>query len=303
MTLGEAFDSFIKFKRRQGLSDASIYCYKSFIVPFLEFVGQSVELSSIEEKTLHEYIDGLFDRDLSKATRSTYVRHLKCFLNWIKKYEGIDLYTNRIIVPKANKKVVHIYENEEIFLIFNTIQAESDWMTARNRAMIALMLDSGLRRGEVCDLLTKNVNFKKSLLKVCGKGDKERFVPLGNLAANYMQEYGRLCPFHEKYFFVSRRGEPVSRNAIKQLMQKLSEKLPFEFSAHKLRHNFATNYLLNQYEQDGKMDIYKLMIILGHEDVKTTNRYLHFAMQIIASKENISHLDKVFADKSRVSGL
>lgn len=140
-------------------------------------------------------------------------------------------------------------------------------------------------------------------MKVRGKGDKKRFVPLGGLAARYMQEYRNLCPFHEKYFFVSRRGESVSRNAIKQLMQKLSEKLPFEFSAHKLRHNFATNYLLDQYEKDGKMDIYKLMIIMGHEDIKTTNRYLHYAMQVIASRENISHLDKVFSDKSRVSGF
>lgn len=303
MTIAETFDDFIKFKKRQGLSPVSISCYVSFVSYFLDFIGRDTELTDITENQILSYIDGLFERDLSKSTRSTYVRHLKCFLNWIRRYKGVDLFTDRIIVPKANKKVVHIYEDEEIFLIFDSIHAENEWITARNRAMIALMLDSGLRRGEVCDLLTKNIYFQKSFMKVRGKGDKERFVPLGRLASQYMLEYAKLCPFHEKYFFVSRRGEPVSRNAIKQLMQKLSEKLPFEFSAHKLRHNFATNYLLDQYDKDGKMDIYKLMIILGHEDVKTTNRYLHYANQVIASRENISHLDKVFADKSRVSGF
>lgn len=302
MTLGQAFDSFIRFKRRQGLSEASICCYRSFVAPFLDFAGRDEELACIEEKVLQEYIDGLFDRDISKATRSTYVRHLKCFLNWIKKYEGIDLYTARIIVPKANKKILRIYSDADIALIFATITAENDWLTARNRAMIAVMLDSGLRQGEVCDLLANDVFFNKSVLKVCGKGDKERFVPLGRIASKYMLEYLQICPFHERYFFVSRRGGQVSRDAVKHLVWKLAQKLPFEFSSHKLRHNFATNYCLDQYEMYGIVDIYKLMILMGHEDVKTTNRYLHIANQLIASRENISHMDRVFADKSRVSG-
>lgn len=303
MTLNDAFDSFIRFKRRQGLSDASIRCYKSFVAPFLDFVGHSVKLTDIEEKTLQKYIDGLYDRAISKSTRSTYVRHLKCFLNWIKKYEGIDLYTSRIIVPKANKKILRIYSDDDISLIFSSITAENDWLTARNRAMIAVMLDSGLRQGEVCDLLTCDIFFDKSILKVCGKGDKERFVPLGHIASKYMIEYQQICPFNERHFFVSRRGGQVSRDAVKHLIWKLAQKLPFEFSSHKLRHNFATNYCLDQYEMYGIVDIYKLMILMGHEDVKTTNRYLHIANQIIASRENISHMDRIFTDKSRASGF
>ncbi len=301
MTLGCAFEQFIDFKRLQGLAETSIHCYLSFVSPFLEMVGLERELSSITENDIHLYISSLFEREISKSTRATYVRHLKCFLNWIKKYLDIDLYTNRIIVPKSNKKILRIYDDNDIALIFQTITAENDWLTARNCAMVALMLDSGLRQGEVCDLLTVNVYFDKSLLKVCGKGDKERIVPLGKIATYYMMQYKNLCPYDSEYFFVSRHGDAVTRDAVKHFMWKLAQKLPFEFSSHKLRHNFATNYCIDQYEKHGFVDIYKLMILMGHEDVKTTNRYLHIANQIIVSRESVSHIDKIFQKNQGVS--
>ena len=84
--------------------------------------------------------------------------------------------------------------------------------------------------------------------------------------------------------------------AIKFLMQKISNDLDFTFSSHKLRHNFATNYCLDEYEKRGVVDIYKLMVLLGHEDIKTTRRYLYLANQIIASNSNVSHLDKIFLE-------
>lgn len=296
MTLDEAFDKFIEFKQRQGLSGISVHDYVSFIAPFVAQIGGWMELPDIREEQVFKYIDGLYTQDISKATRATYIRNIKVFLNWVKKYEGIDIYTSRIMVPKSNKKILRIYSDDDIRLIFRTIHAESDWLTARNRAMVAVMLDSGLRQGEVCDLLTKDVYFEKSMLKVCGKGDKECFVPLGSIAARYMKEYRFLCPFQEKYFFVSRRGEQVTRDSVKHFMYKLAQVLPFEFSSHKLRHNFATNYCLDQYEKYGRIDIFRLMILMGHEDVKTTNRYLHIANEIIASRENVSHIDRIFAD-------
>ena len=77
-------------------------------------------------------------------------------------------------------------------------------------------------------------------------------------------------------------------------MWKLAQKLPFEFSSHKLRHNFATNYCIDQYKKHGFVDIYKLMILMGHKDVKTTN-------QIIVSRESVSHIDKIFQELQGVS--
>lgn len=302
MTIKEAFDKFIRHCKRKGLADKSLLNYIEFINPFLVHMGNDTELETIKEEDINTYIDTLYSRIISKATRATYIRNMKVFLNYVKKYEGVDLYTSRIIVPKANKKILRIYEDDDIRLIFQTIHAENDWLTARNRAMVALMLDSGLRQGEVCDLLSCNVFWSKSRIKVCGKGDKERFVPLGNISSHFMKDYLSLCPYREKYFFVSRRGGKVSRDSVKHFVFRLSQELPFEFSCHKLRHNFATNYCLDQYEKAGRVDIFRLMILMGHEDVKTTERYLHIANEIIASRENISHIDMIFADKFKASG-
>jgi site-specific recombinase XerD len=301
MMLQDTFDQFIDFKRLQGLAETSLNCYRSFVSPFLDMTGHTKEITAITEEDIHKYISSLFEREISKSTRATYVRHLKCFLNWIKKYLDIDLFTNRIIVPKSNKKVLRIYDDDDIALIFRTISAENEWLTARNCAIVALMLDSGLRQGEVCDLLTENIYFHKAMLKVRGKGDKERIVPLGKIAMLYMKKYSELCPFHSEYFFLSRRGEVITRDSVKHLMWKLAQKLPFEFSSHKLRHNFATNYCIDQYEKHGFVDIYKLMILMGHEDVKTTNRYLHIANQIIVSRESVSHIDRIFQQIQGVS--
>ncbi len=132
----------------------------------------------------------------------------------------------------------------------------------------------------------------------CSRAGKERTVPLGSLAKGYMKEYLSLCPFPSEMVFVSRRGCPLTCNAVKLLVSRLSSELPFEFSSHRLRHNFATNYCIDQYEERGQVDIYRLMILLGHEDIETTKRYLHHANEIIGARGCISHLDKIYGEKN-----
>lgn len=144
-----------------------------------------------------------------------------------------------------------------------------------------------------CSILRANINFQSCTMKICGKGNKERIVPFGNITNHYIALYNDLCPYQSEYLLVARHGENLTPNAVKLFMSKIAKSLPFPFSSHKLRHNFATNYCINQYEHNGKVDIYSLMLLMGHEDVETTQRYLHFAQQIIATKLSISHLDKI----------
>ncbi|MCI8403065.1 MAG: phage integrase family protein [Lachnospiraceae bacterium] len=117
---------------------------------------------------------------------------------------------------------------------------------------------------------------------------------MGSRTRFFISEYLRLCPFpldELPFLFVSASGFHLSRNAVKLMIRKTASSLPFDLSSHKLRHNFATNYCVDQMEQSGRVDIYRLMYIMGHEDIKTTNRYLHFACEILAGKGHISHLD------------
>lgn len=199
-----------------------------------------------------------------------------------------------IHIPRMPKKTLLLYSPEDIQTIFDAVEATPSWLVARNKAIIALMLDSGLRQSEVVGLTLDNVDFIQTRIKVTGKGAKDRLVPLGKYSADLLREYLSVRPFELPAVFVSVHGSPITCGAIKSMTGDLQKQLPFEFSSHKLRHNFATNYLVNQYTQTGQMDVYALMAIMGHEDTMTTQRYLHEAQSIIASAHCISHLDLVF---------
>lgn len=294
MTLFFALQDFINYCIIKGLQERTVDNYDRFINKFINYIG-NIAVDTLSYDKVSDYIMYLHKQDLSKATVATYVRHLKVFIRYLEDEKRISEISNKIKVPKQSKKLVEIYSSDEIRIIFNNITIEPAWLRYRNCAIIALMLDSGLRLNEVTTIDYADYNKESAILKVKGKGDKERLVPVGKLARYYINKYNNGCPLHDEAMFINRLGFRISRNAIKLMISKLTKQLPFTFSAHKLRHNFATNYCINQYEEYGHVDIYKLMILLGHEDIKTTRRYLHLANQIIVAKSNISHLDKVFS--------
>ena len=293
MTMQDAFDSFIFSRRLSALSPKTISDYQDVIRPFVAFIGPEKPLEALSRENIQEYISKLLRRPLSKASKASYIRQVKIFLRWIEEEYELSLGAKKLKVPKSPRREVRIYTPDEVDMIFQAIQAESPWITARNRAIVALMYDSGLRQSEVCNILRMRISFSDARLIVRGKGDKERTVPMGKLTIQYIQEYLSLRPFSHERLFVNRRGGPLSGNAVKLMVSKLADCLPFELSSHKLRHNFATNYCVDHLEQDGHVDIYKLMYIMGHEDIKTTQIYLHFAYEILACRGNISHLDRV----------
>lgn len=293
MTVHEAFENFIYSRHLKGLSDKTIESYRLLTVRFIVHIGAETEMESIMQEDIERFVDSLYGQSLSVASVGSYIRNTRIFLLWYEKKHDVQYLSADISIPRTPKKLVHLYTPDEITLIFQTVDTCSLWLDARNRAMIALMLDSGLRQGEICSLKVDNLFFDSSRMKVCGKGNKERFVPLGNLSMRFLQKYLNLRPYDSKYVFVSYHGDSLSCNAVKSMTGDMQKRLPFEFSSHRLRHNFATNYLVNQYDACGHMDIYQLMAIMGHEDTVTTQRYLHEAKNIIASRSCISHLDKV----------
>lgn len=295
MTLTEAYENFILSRQLADLSPKTITNYEEVLTPFINALGTYLEVEQLTQELINRYIAKLLKKPLSKASKATYIRHLKVFLKWIQGNYTVVYDYEQIKVPKCPKKNVKIYTNDELFKIIDNVHSESEWLTYRNKCILALMYDSGIRQSEVCNLQRRCISYQERRMTVYGKGNKERTVPLGNLAYYFMQQYFDSCPYNSDRVFVNRHGEPLTCNAVKLLVSKLSKELKFELSSHKLRHNFATNYCIDQYEKFGQVDIYRLMIIMGHEDVETTRRYLHHANEIIGCKNNISHLDKIFS--------
>lgn len=293
MTIENALNKYITKKQLAGLADKSIHNYKMFISFFVRFIGEDTPVTALTPDMVDSYLDYQVQRPLSKATLATYIRNAKIFLQWIERTYNVSVDASEIVVPKTPKTAPRIYSNEDIRLIFSAITCENEWLRLRNCAMVALMLDSGLRQSEVCHLKHCDVDFNSNILRVHGKGGKERLVPLGTFSKQFILDYLNICPYESKYLFVARHDGAVTNNTLKLAIRKIAKKLPFEFSCHKLRHNFATNYCIDQYEECGRVDIYSLMAIMGHENIETTEGYLHFAMQVLASKQHVSHLDKI----------
>lgn len=291
--MNAAFENFILSRKLMDLSPKTIIAYTDFIRPFVAFIGPEKELMQVTQNDISHYIQTLLERPISRSTRATYIRHVKIFLKWSEREYEVSYKSKVIKVPKSPKKNVKLYSDDELCMIFDSISADEPWIILRNRCIVALMYDSGLRQSEICNLKYSSISFSQNYMTVLGKGNKERTVSLGILAKEFLNRYRELCPFISDTVFVTRTGNPITCNTIKLMVSKLAKKLPFELSSHKLRHNFATNYCLDQYEQTGQIDIYKLKYLMGHENIETTERYLHFAYEIIASRNSISHLDKM----------
>lgn len=291
MTINKVFDHFITSRKLADLSKKTISAYIQFVMPFLYFIGLETEFETITQYDISKYLEHVVERDLSRATKATYIRHLKIFLRWAQGTYNTQYNAKEIKIPKSPKRNVRIYSADEIAIIFDNISTESEWLTIRNKIIVALMYDSGLRQSEVCGISWNKISFQSNTLIVRGKGDKERTVPLGISTKQLLMEYKRICPYSSEKVLLDRRGKPITNNTVKLMITKLASKLPFELSSHKLRHNFATNYCIDQYEKHGQVDIYQLMYLMGHEEIETTERYLHFAQEIIASRHCISHLD------------
>ena len=314
MTVQNVFDNFITSRYTKGCSDKTLDSYINLTRPFLSFLGSDFDIENLAQEHIQNFINHLFSLErqgkLSRASSGSYIRNAKIFLRWyyevcqdIEPPVPVHYRLSAIHIPRMPKKMIRLYSPEDIQTIFNSVEASPAWLISRNKAMIALMLDSGLRQSEVAGLILDNIDFVRTRLKVTGKGAKDRFVPLGKYSIHLLEEYLSVRPFDSSIVFVSIHGSPITCGAIKSMTGDLQRRLPFEFSSHKLRHNFATNFLINQYTETGQMDIYALMAILGHEDTLTTQRYLHEAQSIIASAHCISHLDKIFETEKKTENL
>ena len=231
-------------------------------------------------------------RNVSKNTVATYLRDLRVFLRYMDKEYHTDL-AQAIVFPRTSRRLVTIYTVDEIKLLYASLPQNK--LIARNNLIISLMLDCGLRRQEVCDLLLPDIDFNRHIMKVVGKGAKMRYVPFGRTTEKQMRLYLFERPKTEyDLLLLNRWGRPMQVDVIKMLFQRIKENSGLDVSAHKLRHNFATNYLVHQILTTGSTDLLQLQIIMGHADSETTAIYLHLANEFIALANSYSFLDDNF---------
>ncbi len=265
-----AVDEFMIEQRIRGNSERTLEFYKYVFVKFRRFCD-CVYVSDITLPLCKRYLLYLMECGINSVTVQSYVRGFRAFLSWLYAMGyHVNNLSNDFRLPKAHRAVINILTRSEIELLLSQFD-KGTFHGSRNRCICLLMLDSGLRCGEVVSLSTDRLHLDERYLIVDGKCDKERIVPLSSLVVVELVEYIEIKPSC-KSFFCTAEGSPITVDTVKDFFRDLKRVEGLErIYPHLLRHTFATMYL----ENGG--NIYNLQNILGHTSLEMVKRYLHMS--------------------------
>lgn len=309
--LDELIDYYETCNRAEGKSPKTLSWYSANLRHFCIYLRSRHipdEINNIDIKLLREYILYLFKRNcyqdhpytpvklrpLSNTTIHGHVRTLRAFFNWLIKEEFIrENPTTSLKPPKLGQKVITILSDEEIKTVINTFNPKQP-SDARNQAIFMLLIDTGLRIGEAIRLKMHDLHLSEGILKVMGKGKKERFVPIGNNSQKVIQRYlfrYRPKPINQDsgYLFLSSEGTPLTENGVKLMFARLAHRSGIQrIHAHLCRHTFATKFLING------GDVFTLQQILGHSTLDMVKHYVNLTSNHVALQHRrFSPLDRM----------
>lgn len=286
------YKNYLKIER--GLSKNSIDNYVldvEKLIRFLEENKYSVSPIYIEKESIQEFIYHI-SKQVNARSQSRIISGLRSFFNYLvfedyRETNPLDL----IESPKIGRKLPDTLSTSEIDKLISAIDL-SNAQGERNRAMLELLYSCGLRVTELVTLKLSDLFFHEGFIKVTGKGDKQRFVPIGNQTIKYINIYKNEIRNHLKIeneykdtLFLNRRGKQLTRAMIFTIIKQLAEKIDLNknISPHTFRHSFATHLLENG------ADLRAIQLMLGHESITTTEIYMHVDRKHLSEVINKFH--------------
>ena len=269
----EDFRNYLRIER--GMSPNTVASYGRDVRGMLEaFKGYLPK--EIKTENLERYLSGRISSGLSKRSQARLLSSLRAFFNWcIEEGDVKENPCDRIEAPKLGKYLPAVLSVEEVDAIISSV----DTRTAtglRNRAILEVLYGCGLRVSECTGLLLSHIHFDEGYVDVVGKGDKQRVIPLGEMAADAVRNYLPVRPepaarTFEDILFLNKSGRPLSRVSIFNLVKEraMAAGIQKEISPHTFRHSFATHLI------EGGADLRIVQEMLGHESTPTTEIYTH----------------------------
>ena len=259
----------------KGLSKNTVSSYKNDISSFSSWCDKEhLDRLKITDLNLNNYISNLFSIGLKSSSINRKISSIKHFYLFLLKKKVIkNSPVDEITTPKQEKYLPTSMSEDEVESLLGSPKS-SIKIERRDKAMIEILYATGMRISELVNLKLTDIDFNRSVLKVFGKGSKERLVPYGEKAAEalriYLEDRKKL---DSKDVFLSNRGTRITRGAFWQRIKIYikRENLKSSISPHTLRHAFAT-HLLNR-----GADLRSVQILLGHSDLSTTQIYTHIA--------------------------
>lgn len=290
----KSFDAFLRLEK--GLSVVSIEAYLSD----LKKLGNFLKLTALDKLIiadlklthLQQFIHYLNDLGLSPNSQARIVSSLKAFFKFLMVENIIQNDISELLAaPKLHRNIPTVLSYEEVVQLFETIDHSKKEGT-RNRAILEVLYACGLRVTELTNLKLSNIYLDVGFIRIIGKGNKERLVPIGEGAIKhlrfYLQERNQqenIDPTSKDIVFLNRRGKQLSRNMVFIIIQKLAKEAGFAktVSPHTFRHTFATHLI------EGGADLKIVQDLLGHESITTTEIYTHLDMAYLKETIQLFH--------------
>lgn len=272
------YQNYLRLER--GLSENSIVNYSLDVKKLVRWlVENTIEVSpiSITDETVQQFIYDI-SKSVNPRSQSRIISGLKGFFNYLvfedyRKTNPLEL----IESPKLGRKLPSVLSVDEIDMLINAIDLSSS-QGERNRAILETLYGCGLRVSELTDLKISDLYFDEGFIRVSGKGDKQRLVPIGDTTQKYINIYRKEVRVHKNIdpkaqdtLFLNQHGRPLTRAMIFTIVKQLAEKTGIRknISPHTFRHSFATHLLENG------ADLRAIQQMLGHESITTTEIYTH----------------------------
>lgn len=289
----KGFESFLRLEK--SLSPNSVAAYINDINKLMQFLEEKYKKlppEKVKLEHLRSFVEHINDRGVSPRTQARTISGIKSFFKFLL-MEGVieGDPTSLLESPKIGRKLPDVLSMEEIDTLIDAIdltKAEGQ----RNKAMLETLYSCGLRVSELVNLKVTNLFFDQGFIKVEGKADKERLVPISEKAVEeislYLGKYRKTLKISkesENVLFLNRRGRKLSRVMIFTIIKGLAEKVGLDkkISPHTFRHSFAT-HLIN-----GGADLRAVQEMLGHESILTTEIYTHLDRNYLKKTLNKFH--------------
>jgi len=274
----------------KNASQYTIQFYKADIETFFQFLRreEATSLRDVDYRVIRIFLTELYEKQLSRTTVSRTISCLRSFYTFLERSKVV--HNNpfmHISLPKQKTKLPSFFYEEEIAQLFNVCDTTTP-LGQRDQAILELMYATGMRVSECEQLTLEQIDFSLGILRVIGKGKKERYIPFGQYAQDALHTYindGRKQLLQRPncktdFVFLNARGQPITVRGIHYVLNELMKKtsLTASMHPHKLRHTFAT-HLLNE-----GADLRTVQELLGHENLSSTQIYTH------VTKDRLRHV-------------
>lgn len=292
VTVGQAFDLFIRKCVADNLSDYTIKAYKKKCAEFIEMLGEDSKVSEIGPHILNEFVIEVRERDISDITVQTIMRHVRAFVYYCMDCGYIARF--KIRIPKADKPLKEIYTKDEIVaLLFDGKPnvKKCSFSEYKTWAFESYLYGTGNRLSTALNVKIKDIDFENNSIRLAKtKSRKQQIIPLSPRLSVILKEYLQYRGGEDDdYLFCNEYGEQASDRTYQQLVRRYNIKRNVNrTSCHCFRHTFATEYIRNN------GNIVRLQKILGHASLATTNEYLQMLGQDLQADFDVfSPLDNI----------